>query len=133
MLHQLLIGGLGWSMWVENFQSHDPTHISWVRDFSTQVNIGDPSSTAPTTQPDSTAVEEEDLEVPADELEKYFFLHSTDLASSPIYKHLETMQEHFSGTFPIDPMASAQLQKSLLRIAKSADTSIATKVKEFCQ
>ena len=33
----------------------------------------------------------------------------------------------------MNPMAFAQLQKSLLRVAKSADSLVAPKVKEACQ
>ena len=43
------------------------------------------------------------------------------------------MHEHLTRTFPIEPAASAQLQKSLMRIAKSVDASVAPEVKEACQ
>ena len=44
-----------------------------------------------------------------------------------------TVHEHLSGTFPTDPAAFAQLQKSLLKVAKLAYASIATEVKEVYQ
>ena len=43
------------------------------------------------------------------------------------------MHEHYSRTFPTDLAMSAQLQKSLLRVAKSVDSSVAPEVKEACQ
>ena len=43
VLHQLLISGLGQVVWVKNLETHDPTHISWVVNFSIQSN----SSTQP--------------------------------------------------------------------------------------
>ena len=46
---------------------------------------------------------------------------------------MEVVHEHLSGTFPMNLVVFAQLQKSLLRIAKSADPSVATEVKEACQ
>lgn len=49
--------------------------------------IEEPTQATPTTQPISTAVEEEeDLAVPAEDLDRYFFSPSTGSASSPISK-----------------------------------------------
>ena len=63
----------------------------------------------------------------------YFLSSLISLASSLISDHLEAVQEHLSGTFPMDLAVSTQLQKSLLRIAKLADPSVAPKIKEACQ
>ena len=43
-----------------------------------------------------------------------------------------TIHEHLNGTFCINPAVYVQLQKSLLRIAKSANPSIGPVVKEAC-
>ena len=74
--------------------------------------------------------EGEDIVVPAEELDRYFLSPSAGSTSSPISKHLETMYKHLDGTFCMDPAASAQLQKSLFRVAKSADSSMALDIKE---
>ena len=55
--------------------------------------LKDLTPTAVATQSASVAAEEEDIEVPTKELEKYIFSTSTDLASSSISKHLEAMHE----------------------------------------
>ena len=68
-----------------------------------------------------------------EELDRNFFSPLVDLTSSPISKHLVVMHEHRSETFPTDPIAYAQLQKSLLKVAKSAYASIVAKVKEIYQ
>ena len=71
--------------------------------------------------------------MPTEELEKYFFSSLVELTFSPVSKHLEAVHEHLSRTFPTDPTISAQLHKSLLKVAKLIDASIATEVKEVCQ
>ena len=76
--------------------------------------------------------EEEETIVPTDELDRYFLSASIDSTSSPISSHLEVVHEHFSGTFPIDLTVLAHLQKSLLKVTKSASPSIAPEVKETC-
>ena len=88
-----------------------------------------------TTQPAHVAVreEEEEMPVPVKELDRYFLSPSASSASSPISNYLEDVHEHLSRTFPTNPVVSAQLQKSLLRVAKSADSSVASKVKEAYQ
>ena len=101
--------------------------------FKPMVNIGDPSLVAPATQPNPITAEEEDLKVPAEELEKFFSSPLIELASFPISKHLEIVHEHLNETFPTDPATSTQMHKFLLLIAKSANTSLALEVKEVCQ
>ena len=88
--------------------------------------------TAPATQPIPTVVGEEDEEIAVlvEELDRYFFSPLAGSASSPIFKHLETKHKHFDGTFPTNPMTSAQLQKSHLRVANSADSLVAFEVKK---
>ena len=76
--------------------------------------------------------DKEEIVVPAEELDGYFFSPSTGSASSPITNHLEAMHEYLSRSFPTDLMASVQLQKSLLRVAKLVDSLVAPKVKEAC-
>lgn len=94
----------------------------------------DPTFTAPTTQPISTTVEEEkDIAVPAEELDKYFFSSLINSASSPIFKHLEAVHEQLNRTFPTNLVAFTQLQKSLLRVPKSINASVALEVKEAYQ
>lgn len=90
---------------------------------------------APTTRLTSTAVrkEEEEMIIPTKELDSYFFFPSTSLAYSLISNHLEAVHENLSGTFCTNPAMSTQLQKSLLRIAKLDNTSMAPEVKKACQ
>ena len=76
--------------------------------------------------------EEEEVAVLAEELDNYFLCPSANWKSSPISKHMDIMHKHFNGSFPMDPTVFAQLQKSLLRIAKSVDPSIAPGIKEAC-
>ena len=71
--------------------------------------------------------------VPAKELDRYFFFSSANLVSSPISKHLKAVHEHFSTIFLTNSVASTQLQKSFLKVAKSTDASVAPEVKEACQ
>ena len=62
--------------------------------------IEDPTPIAPAAQPISIAIEEEeDIAVPAEELDKFFFSPLVDLDSSSISKHLAAVHEYFSGTF----------------------------------
>ena len=63
----------------------------------------------PTTQTNPTAIKEEDLEVLAEELEKYFFSPSTELSFSPIFRHLEAVDKHLSETFLTNLATSACL------------------------
>ena len=77
--------------------------------------------------------EEEEITVLAEELAIYFFFPSTGSASFPISKHLEAVHEHFSGSFLMNLAVFAQLQKSLLRVAKLIDSLVAPEVKEACQ
>ena len=83
------------------------------------------------TQPISTATMEEakDATVPTEELDRYFLSPLAD-QTSPIPSHLEVVHEHFCSMFPIDPTVSAILQKSLLKVARSADPSLASEFKE---
>ena len=76
---------------------------------------------------------EENLVRSIEKLDKYFFSPSAASAPSLIFKHVETMHEHLSRAFPIDPLVLAQLQKSLLRISKLGDASVASEVKDACQ
>ena len=98
-----------------------------------QSILEDPTPTAPVTQLASVIAKEEDIEVPAEELESTFFSPSANLTSSPISKYVQAVHEHLDGTFPIDPAISSQLQTPLLKVAKLADIFIATEVKEVCQ
>ena len=57
--------------------------------------IKEPTQVAPEAQPISTTVEEEeDLVVPAEELDKYFLSPLASLVSSLISKLLEVVHEH---------------------------------------
>ena len=87
------------------------------------------------TQPTSAVMEEdeEDIAMPAEESERYFLSSSAGSTSSLISKHLEAIHKHLNETFLIDPMVSAQLQKSLLRVVKAANASVVPEVKEACQ
>ena len=44
--------------------------------------------------------EEEEIAVPAKELDRYFLSPSASSASSPISNHLEIVHEHLNRTFP---------------------------------
>ena len=77
------------------------------RAYEPQLILEDPTPAPPATQPISIATKEEDLEMPIEELEKYFFSSSVELTFSPISKHLEVVHEHLSRTFPTDPAISA--------------------------
>lgn len=77
--------------------------------------------------------EEEEITVHVEELDNYFLSSLASSTSCPISKHMDIVHEHLNGTFPTDPVVSTQLQKSLLRIAKLANPSIAPRVKEACQ
>ena len=83
--------------------------------------------------PSTTIEKEEGITVPIEESDRYFLSSSADLTSSPTFSHLEAMHENFNGTFPIDPAVFIQLQKSLLKIDKLMNLSIAPEVKEVCQ
>ena len=86
------------------------------------------------TQPIPTIVreEEEKIAVPAKELDRYILSSSAGSVSCHISKHLEVVHEHLSGTYLTDFATSAQLQKSLIRVTKSTDSSMAPEVKKAC-
>ena len=77
-------------------------------------------------------VEKEKVDVPAKELDKYFFSTSTDQAYFPMAKHLQMVHEQLDAAFPTDPATLVHFQKALLKVAKSTNISIVPKVKETC-
>ena len=97
-----------------------------------QPPLQDFTPAAIATQPVSTTMmeEEEETIVLVEELDSYFLSPSVDLISSPISSHLEAMHDHFNGTFPINPVVLAHLQKSLVKVTKSANPFVASEVKE---
>ena len=86
----------------------------------TQLIPKDSTLAAPTTQPVSLIIKEEEeyVLVLAKEIDRYFFSPIAISALSPICRHLEIVHKHLIGTFPVDHTIFARLQKSLLRVAK---------------
>ena len=64
-------------------------------------------TTIPVSNPAATSIEEDEVKIPAKELEKYFFYSSADQSSSPTSQCLQTTCEGLEQTFRTDLTALA--------------------------